>query len=197
MVRFCRTCHLPFPAGELQNLKVQDLLKWIGFQTSVEDVQSMVRRQPSLLHCYMLGVVWVAWVSGIDMDSITDSYIYIYVIYIYIYYILCIYIYVFIWFQMLLYLHFCFYIYRKTWCTGWWPMVTDGARRVDFNHNKTMDIHEFLRLMLLVWLILRWERDFPLILRILYGNSDQYWCENICRIYCVYIYIDRDARIVW
>eukprot|EP00435_Cladocopium_sp_Y103_P074648 s963_g50.t1 len=30
--------------GELQNLKVQDLLKWIGFQTSVEDVQSMVRR---------------------------------------------------------------------------------------------------------------------------------------------------------
>lgn len=48
--------------GELQNLKVQDLLKWIGFQTSVEDVQSMVRR-------------------------------------------------------------------------------------VDFNHNKTMDIHEFLRLM--------------------------------------------------
>ena len=77
MVRFCRTCHLPFPAGELQNLKVQDLLKWIGFQTSVEDVQSMVRRQPSLLHCYMLGVVWVAWVSGIDVDSITDSYIYV------------------------------------------------------------------------------------------------------------------------
>ena len=90
MVRFCRTCHLPFPAGELQNLKVQDLLKWIGFQTSVEDVQSMVRRQPSLLHCYMLGVVWVAWVSGIDVDSITDSYIYIYICNIYI--ILCIYI---------------------------------------------------------------------------------------------------------
>lgn len=30
--------------GELQNLKVQDLLTYIGFQTSVEDVQSMVRR---------------------------------------------------------------------------------------------------------------------------------------------------------
>lgn len=118
MVRFCRTCHLPFPAGELQNLKVQDLLKWIGFQTSVEDVQSMVRRQPSLLHCYMLGVVWVAWVSLTDVDSITDSYIYIILIYFihmsYVYkYILYTYICVFIWFQMLLYLHLRVYIYRR------------------------------------------------------------------------------------
>ena len=131
MVRFCRTCHLPFPAGELQNLKVQDLLKWIGFQTSVEDVQSMVRRQPSLLHCYMLGVVWVAWVSLTDVDSITDSYIYIILIYFihmsYVYkYILYTYICVFIWFQMLLYLHLRVYIYRRLDARDgdrWWPMV--------------------------------------------------------------------------
>eukprot|EP00913_Durusdinium_trenchii_P016092 g15126.t1 len=38
------SCGPPLPEGELQNLKVQDLLTYIGFQTSVEDVQSMVRR---------------------------------------------------------------------------------------------------------------------------------------------------------
>eukprot|EP00434_Breviolum_minutum_P014678 symbB.v1.2.012943.t1/scaffold872.1/size254027/3 len=35
--------------GELQNLKVQDLLKWIGFQTSVEDVQAMDPYESSLV----------------------------------------------------------------------------------------------------------------------------------------------------
>ena len=159
--------------GELQNLKVQDLLKWIGFQTSVEDVQAMVRRQPSKLGVFVGNCKeWHGCYHKHDRLMMTHVYLQTYIC------VCCIYIYIHIYIHTYIdYTYVCIYIYMCVCVCVW--LVPDVAvpslvfvhaqrlamdrmdrmdrmvRRVDFNGNKTMDMHEFLRLMLLVWRLVK------------------------------------------